>query len=162
MASWTVDATRGALGGLVATWLMDLVTTGLVEGQSAESKRREEAARPNGKGAVENLVDRIEGGLGLELDGQQRAAAAQIVHFGLGVVPGALYGVIRRRLPLIGAGRGVLFGVLLWAVNDEYLNTTLGLAGPYEDYPADAHWRGLVGHAVLGATTDTVIEALRG
>ena len=51
-------ALRGGIGGLVGTWLMDLVTTGLLEAQSEESKRQEDAARPNGKSSVANLVDR--------------------------------------------------------------------------------------------------------
>jgi uncharacterized membrane protein YagU involved in acid resistance len=158
-SSWLLDAVRGGVGGLVGTLLMDLVTTGLLEGQSAESKRQEDAARPNGKSSVANLVDRIDAQYGLKLDDRQLAAAAQVVHFGLGVVPGAAYGVLRRRVPLLGAGRGLLYGLALWAVNDEYLNTTFGLAGPVEAYPPEAHWRGLVGHVVLGAATDTVIDA---
>jgi hypothetical protein len=160
--SWAADAIRGGLGGLVGTWLMDLVTTGLLEGQSEDSKRREEAARPNRKSSVENLVDRIDVGLDLRLTDSGRAAAAQVIHFGLGVVPGALYAVLRRRMPFLGAGRGVMFGTLLWALDDEYLNTALGLAGPFEAYPAEAHFRGLVGHVVLGATTEAVIDVLGG
>jgi hypothetical protein len=147
--SWTADAIRGGLGGFVGTWLMDLVTTGLLEGQPEDSKRREEAARPNRKSSVENLVDRIDAGFDLGLSDPNLAAAAQVIHFGLGV-PGALFAVLRRRAPLLGAGRGLMFGTFLWALDDEYLNTALGLAGPFDAYPADAHWRGLVGHAVLG------------
>jgi hypothetical protein len=150
---WIADATRGGLGGFVGTWLMDLVTTGLLEGQSEESKRREETARPHGKPSVANLVDRIDVSLGLGLGDTHRATAAQVIHFGLGVLPGALYGALRHRVPVLGAGRGLLFGGLLWALNDEYLNTALGLAGRFDAYPAEAHWRGLVGHTVLGATT---------
>jgi hypothetical protein len=153
---------RGALAGAAATWLMDLVTTGLLEGQSEETTAREEAARPNGKGAVENLVGLIEARSGLTLDEAQRSQLAQAIHFGLGIAPGALYALVRRRLPLIGAGHGLLYGLLLWALNDEYLNTKLGLAGSFEAYPLDTHWRGLVGHAVLGVATDVGIDLLRG
>ena len=158
--SWTADAARGGLGGLVGTWLMDLVTSGMLEGQSEDSRRREDAARPNGSSSVANLVDRLDGQLGLDLDDSQRAIAAQIVHFGLGVVPGAAYAVLRRRVPFVAAGRGLLYGVTLWAVNDEYLNTALGLAGPFDAYPLETHWRGLIGHAVLGVATDTAIDVL--
>lgn len=160
--SWVGGAAKGGLGGFIGTWLMDLVTTGLLEGQSEESKRREEAARPNGKGSIANLVDRIDTGLDLGLGDSGRATAAQVIHFGLGVVPGALYGGLRHRVPMLGAGRGLVFGAVLWAVNDEYLNTALRLAGPFDAYPAEAHWRGLIGHVVLGASTDVVIDLLRG
>lgn len=155
-------ALRGAVAGTAATWLMDLVTTGLLEGQSAAAKAREEAARPNGKGAVENLVGQLEARFRLSLDERQRSLLMQVIHFGLGAGPGAAYAILRRRVPLLAAGNGLVYGVLLWAVNDEYLNTALGFAGPFEAYPLETHWRGLVGHAVLGVATDVGIDVLGG
>jgi hypothetical protein len=141
---------------------MDLVTTGLLEAQSAETTRREEAARPDGKGSVESLVDRIEAITGWSLTGSQRAAAMQGIHFGLGICPGAH----RSRAGLGGrrrtARRGLVYGVLLWAVNDEYLNTKLGLAAPFAAYPLETHWRGFVGHVVLGMATDAGVDILGG
>ncbi len=160
--SWLADAARGAVAGAVGTWLMDLVTTGLLEGQSQETKQREEAARPNGKGSVENLVDRIETMSGRPLDETQRSMLMQGIHFGLGVAPGAVYAVLRDRVPLVRAGRGLLYGLLLWAVNDEYANSALGLAAPFDAYPLETHWRGLIGHAVLGTATDSGIDLLGG
>jgi hypothetical protein len=159
---WWVDAARGAVAGAVATWVMDLATTGLFDAQSDEVTAREEAARPNGRSSIGNLIARVESMTGLRLDDTQRALAEQAVHYGLGIGPGALYGILRDRVPLVGAGRGLLYGLALFVVNDEYLNTRLGLAGPYEAYPVETHWRGLVGHAVLGATTDTGIDLLGG
>lgn len=153
---------RGALAGAVGTWVMDLVTTGLYDAQSEEANRREAAAHPNGKGSVENLLGRIEAVLGVELDEPQRARAVEGLHYGLGVAPAVLYALLRKRVPLVGAGRGVVYGILLWAVNDEWMNTTLGLAGPYDAYPIEAHWRGLVGHVALGVTTDTALDLLAG
>ena len=158
--SWRVDAVRGAIAGGVATWFMDLVTTGMLDGQSRAVNAREAAAQPNGKSSVANLVDRVQALTGLRLTGKARQAAEQAVHYGLGIVPGAIYGVLRPRLRAIGAARGVLFGLTLFAVNDELLNTKLGLAGPISAYPAETHLRGLVGHAVLGATTDTGLSLL--
>jgi hypothetical protein len=42
------DALRGALAGAAATWLMDLVTTGMYAIQAPDVTRREDAAQPNG------------------------------------------------------------------------------------------------------------------
>jgi hypothetical protein len=151
---------RGAFAGAVATWFMDLSTTGFLQGQSRDVAAREEAARPNGKGSVENLVDRIEGMSGLQLDARRRALLAQAIHYGLGVAPGAVYVAMRRHVPLLGAGGGLLYGAALFLVNDEWLNTQLGLAGPPEAYPLETHLRGLVGHLVLGAVTDSVADLL--
>ena len=70
--------------------------------------------------------------------------------------------MLRNRLPLVGAGRGILFGLTLFAVNDELMNTALGLAGPPGAYPLETHWRGLVGHVVLGVATDAGVSVLGG
>lgn len=48
----------------------------------------------------------------------------------------------------------------LTVVNDEILAPVLGLASGLTHYPWQAHARGLVGHLVLGATTDTVLDVL--
>lgn len=160
--SWAADLIRGAVAGAVATWVMDLVTTGMLERQPPEVTAREEAARPNGKSALANLVDRIEQRFGLSLDERQQSTLIQVIHYGLGIVPGAVYGVLRRRLPIVGAKRGLLYGITLWAVNDEFVNSALGLAGPFGAYPVETHLRGLVGHAVLGLVTDAGIDVLGG
>jgi hypothetical protein len=56
----------------------------------------------------------------------------------------------------------MVYGFLLWAINDEYLATRLGIAAPPEAYPPETHLRGLVGHLVLGVVTDTGIDVLGG
>src|SRR5215217_3355541 len=105
-------------------------------------------------------ADAVRGGAasGRSLSNVQRSTLTQAVHFGLGVGPGVLYSALRRRIPFVGGGRGLVYGLLLWAVNDEYLNTRLGLAGPADAYPVETHWRGLVGHVVLGMATDSGID----
>jgi hypothetical protein len=39
---------------------------------------------------------------------------------------------LRSRLPLVRAARGLVYGTALWAVNDEYLNSALGLSAPFD------------------------------
>jgi uncharacterized membrane protein YagU involved in acid resistance len=155
-------AIRGAAAGAAATWVMDLVTTGYLSEQPEEARQQEEAAQPNGQSSVANLLDRIEGRTGLTIAASDRGMASQVMHYGLGIVPAAVYGVIRERVPLVGSARGLLFGMLVFALMDEYLNTQLGLSGPPEAYPAEAHLRGAIGHAVYGLATDTAIELLGG
>ena len=156
------DLTRGALAGAAGTWVMDMVTTGVASGQSKPSQVAEAAARPNGKSSVDNLVDRATAALGISLTEEQRPKVVQAVHYGLGVAPGALYAVLRKRLPVAGALNGLVYGALLFGLNDEWLNTTLGLAGPPDAYPVETHARGLVGHLALGVTTDAVLAVLPG
>jgi hypothetical protein len=151
---------RGAIGGAIGTWVMDQVTTSLLSQESEADKQQETTAQPNGQSSTMNLVDLLSANLGIELDQSQRSRASTAAHWALGIVPGALYGALRGRVPLVGAANGMLFGALVFALNDEYANTALGLSGPPEAYPPSTHARGLVGHLVLGATIDTVCDVL--
>jgi uncharacterized membrane protein YagU involved in acid resistance len=156
------DAVRGAIAGAVATWAMDLITTAMYEAQAPEVTKQEEAAQPNGKSSVANLVDRIEAETGIVSPADRRPQIEYGIHYALGILPGAAYGVIRRYVPFVRLARGLAYGLVLFVVNDEFLNTKLGLAGPPEAYPIESHLRGAVGHAVLGVTTETGIQLLGG
>jgi hypothetical protein len=151
---------RGAVSGGIATWVMDVVTTRVQNRQSKADAQREAAARPNGQSSVANLIDLAAAQLGVALNQRQRDAVITVTHYLLGVLPGAGYAVLRGRVPMLGAGRGLVFGIVLWAVNDEWLNTALGTAGPPGAYPLSSHIRGLIGHAALGVATDVGIDVL--
>ncbi len=151
---------RGAVAGGVATWVMDVVTTYVQSFQSPADKEREQAAWPHGQPSVDNLVDLAHSLVNAKPDRGQKAAAATITHYALGILPGAGYAVLRRHVPLLGAGRGLAYGLLLWAVNDELLNTALGVSGRPDAYPASSHVRGLIGHVALGVATDVGIDLL--
>lgn len=156
------DLTRGAIAGAAGTWVMDMVTTGIVMGQSKEAAEAEKAAWPNDKPSVENLVDLASERTGITIPEEQRPTVVNAVHYALGAVPGAAYAVLRKRLPVAGPINGLVYGALLFAVNDELLNTALGLSGPPAAYPVETHLRGLVGHLALGVTTDAVLALTPG
>lgn len=156
------DLLRGAIAGGIATWTMDQVTSGMLAGQAADVTAAEQAASPRGQSAVANLVDRIDQSLGLDLSKAAKANAAQAIHYGLGVAPGALYAVALRHSSKPGIGQGLVVGLGLWLVNDEYLNARLGLSGTWDSYPIETHLRGAVGHAVLGVATHAAIRVLGG
>ena len=162
MSGLVRDAVRGAIAGAAATWLMDVVTTRLYEGQASSVTEREQAAQPNGKGSVANMVDRFEDATGISISARSRPIVENAVHYLLGVAPGAVYGVVRRRLPAARLWDGAAYGLVIFALNDEYLNTRLGFAGPYSAYPIETHLRGLAGHAALGMGTETGIRLLGG
>jgi uncharacterized membrane protein YagU involved in acid resistance len=150
----------GAIAGTAATWLMDTVTKVVQKLQPPDDAERERAAWPNDQPSVVNLVDLVADRLAIRLDGRSRPTAASVAHYALGAVPGAAYAVLRDRIPAVGAGHGLLYGALLWAVNDEYLNARLGLAAPPAAYPLMTHVRGLTGHLALGVGTDVGIHIL--
>jgi len=156
------DAVRGAIAGAAATWAMDQFTTVMHAAQAPEVTKQEEAARPNGKGSVTNMIDRFEAETGMSVPPERRPLVEMGMHYALGAIPGAIYGVLRKWVPFARLGSGVAYGLLLFAANDEYANTKLGLAGPARAYPPETHLRGLAGHAVLGVGTETGIQLLGG
>lgn len=156
------NAIRGAIAGVAATWAMDRITTVLYDVQAPEVTELEAAARPNGKGSVANLVDRVSARTGIAVPPERRPMVESLLHYALGAVPGAIYGVLRRWVPFARIGAGLGYGLALFVANDEYANTKLGLAGPISAYPAETHFRGLAGHAVLGVATESGIQLLGG
>ncbi|MBD0274353.1 MAG: hypothetical protein ICV73_20770 [Acetobacteraceae bacterium] len=82
------------------------------------------------------------------------------VHYGLGMVMGAAYAALRQRVGAVGAGRGVPFGLAMFALQDEGLNTLLGTGGPPGRYPWQTHARGAAAHALFGFVTDAVLRLL--
>ena len=156
------DALRGAIAGAAATWAMDQVTTVMLALQAPDVTAREEAARLRGKSPVTNLVDKVEAGTGLTVPPARRPMVEMAVHYALGIIPGAIYGVARRWIPFARLGNGLAFGLAIFAVNDELLNTKLGLASEPAAYPFETHVRGFAGHAILGVTTESAIQVLGG
>src|SRR5436190_2153000 len=71
------DALGGAIAGADATWAMDQVTTLLYLGHARDVTEQEEAAQPNGKSSVANLVDRIQAMTGIRVPERRRALVQQ-------------------------------------------------------------------------------------
>lgn len=76
-----------------------------------------------------------------------------------GVLPAALYGVLRARVPALGAGRGAAYG-LAGFVGDLVGSPAAGLAAAPRRYPWRAHARSLAAHLVYGVVTEAVWRAL--
>ena len=55
--------------------------------------------------------------------------------------------------------RGVVLGVGMFLVEDEFLNTVMGTAAEPRKYPWQAHARGLITHLVLGVVTEAALSA---
>ncbi len=77
-----------------------------------------------------------------------------------GLGPGALYAHRRRQYPWLGTGRGALYGLGLFVVNDELGTRLLGIAGRQRSYPWRSDVRGLIGHVVLGVVTEATLNAM--
>jgi hypothetical protein len=157
---WARDALMGAIAGAAGVWVMDRVGWFLYRREDPASIQQERAARVEGKDPAHVVAGKAAGALRITLSPPQPHPAGMAVHYGLGVVPGMLYGPLRHRVGGLRAGRGLLYGLGLFLLNDELLNPVLGLASGPTAYPWQAHARGLAAHLALGATTDAALDAL--
>lgn len=153
------DMTHGAVAGIVGTVVMGEASSLLYRFEAPEKKQQEEEIR--NEPPYQTMARRITRDLlNLQLSDEDLALAGQALHWGYGATWGALYGVLRRRVPLLGAAAGAPFGVLFFLIGDEALNTGLKLTPPPQAYPIDAHVRGLVAHLVYTAVAEATISAL--
>lgn len=153
------DALVGAAAGLAGTWLMDQVTTYLYERESDRAREDEDRAR-GGRTAYGIAAERIAEAVGNPLSDEQRTRAGTMVHWTLGATAGALYAILRGRLPGADLAGGLAFGTAFWLVMDEGANTLLGLTPPPQAFPLETHARGMAGHLVLGAATETILRGV--
>lgn len=156
------DALKGAVAGAVGVWVMDRVGNDLMSMQGKQATKQEEAAMIDGKQAPQLAAQKAANLAGIELNKQQNEQAGQVVHYLMGIIPGALYGAFRHRVPALGAGSGLVYGSALFVALDEMVNPVLGLSSEPTAYPWQTHARGFVSHLVLASVTNTVINALDG
>lgn len=153
------DAVHGTVAGIVGTVVMEQAGALLYRFEKPEKKKQEEAIRK--ESPYDTMARRItEDLLHIKLGDEDRAMLGQLLHWGYGAGWGALYGVLRNRLPALRAVAGVPFGILFFLIGDEALNTFLKLTPPPQAYPIDAHVRGLVAHIVYTAVAEETIRAL--
>jgi hypothetical protein len=153
-----LDALAGAIAGAAAVWVMDRVDWFNYRRalENPRTRRRTQQARPRGMDPAHVVAAETADKAGAVLTPRQLDMAGLAVHYGLGIVPGALYGALRGRVDYLDAGRGGLFGLGLFLVQDEGINTAAGLSGRPQAYPWTAHARGLVAHLVYGLVTDVL------
>jgi hypothetical protein len=156
------DTLKGAVAGGIAVWVMEQVDWFMYNHESAEARRRTQRVRPRGMDPAHVMANRIAHAVGTGLSPPQPHPAGIAIHYALGIAPGALYGALQDRIPGLGVGRGALFGLGLFLVHDEFLNTKAGLSARPSRYPWQAHVRGLVAHLVYGVVTDTLLRILKG
>ncbi len=154
------DMVKGAVAGAVGVWALDKVTWYMWDREDPAALQQEREARPGGMDPAHVMANRAAEAMGTELTPKQPHPAGIGVHYGLGIVPGAAYGVLRHRVPAVTAAGGMLYGLGLFLMQDEGLNPLLGTSGKPMEYPWQAHARGLVGHLVLGAVTHVTLELL--
>lgn len=155
------DTLIGAAAGAIGVWALDKVSTYMYAHERDELKQREQAARPNGASPSMAFAEQISDNLRLDPDEEQLAKASMTIHYMLGIAPGAVYSILWHRSKFIGSTYGAAYGLMLFLMMDEAVNTALGTTDVPQKFPKQAHLRGLVSHLALGVVTDVVIRAFR-
>lgn len=155
--SLMTDLLIGAAAGAVASWVMTKFDSAMYEHADEQTRARTTAARPFGQPPARVAVMKAAGAADRPLSPEQVERYGQAVHYGLGVMPAMAYAALYDRVPALSAGRGSLFGLAVFLMQDEVLNSGLGLGGRPRDYPWQAHARGLVAHIVFGMVTDAIV-----
>jgi uncharacterized membrane protein YagU involved in acid resistance len=131
--------------------------------ETAEEVRPKQIARaakdaPTTVKAAERVAEKV---LQTELPDEVKPVAGEVVHYGMGIFSGAIYGALAEFLPIVRAGNGLVFGVVLWLLADETAVSAVGLAKRPSAYPPSTHAYALSSHLVYGFVTETVRRILR-
>lgn len=164
-SSMVTDALIGAAAGAAAVWIMDRIDNFNFDHADPEARARTKAVRPGGMDPAHVAANTAAEAVGAELEPRDDNAAGMAVHYALGMMPGVVYGALRREIPALTTGAGTLYGLGLFLLQDEGVNAATGLSAQPDEYPWQAHARGLVGHLGYGAALDATLnltDSLRG
>jgi hypothetical protein len=156
------DTLKGAVAGGIAVWVMEQVDWYMYKHEDPAARQRTQRVRPDGMDPAHVMANKVAGAFGTDLSPRQPHPAGIAMHYMFGIAPGALYGALQDRVPGLGVGRGALFGLGMFLIQDELANAASGLSARPSQYPWQAHARGLVAHLIYGVVTDTLLRILKG
>ena len=149
-------AIGSALAGLGATLFMEHASTALYDRQSAASRQREVELRK--EMPTTTLVRKVAGALGSELDDARAERLGMVAHYAFGAAGGP-QALLLRRFGLSPLQAGLSVATAMEVFVDEGVNTVLGLTAPPQQWPWQAHARGVAAHAVYGVTLGLLLAA---
>ena len=158
--STLVMALAGAAAGAFGVWALDRVDWFLWDHEDPKARTQTKAVRPGGEPPAQALVTRSEEATGTVLSPEAHETISQAVHYAIGIAPAVGYALLRDKLPGTGTARGALYGAGLFLMQDEVLNTVTGLGAKPQQYPWQAHARGLVAHTVYGIATELALNLI--
>lgn len=160
MAPRTVglDWAIALIAGYIATKVTDGAQRALWRATPESEKAREpETLHPSSaKSAAHLLCERC----GITPTEPRLRLFKKIIHYGLGVGWGSVYGLLRRESDMSARGAGIAAGASMSLIVDEALNPMFGITPPARAYPASAHVRGLLTHLVYGFALAVAAEGM--
>jgi hypothetical protein len=153
------QALFGAIGGAAGTFVLGKVMGLGAKLQSPEDQWIErELKREAPTEALARKAARA--GLGVELSRQEKQQLGQAVHWGYGITWGAIYGMMRTRVPVASKMAGLPFGVAFGFLGSGVLLPAFKLTPPATEFPLSSHINGLVSHYAYTATVEGVCAGL--
>jgi len=92
---------------------------------------------------------------------QQIPYVSLLMHFGFSITFALAYQVLGRRMPILRAGQGTLFGLGVWGAYHAVLMPMMGTIPSVKDQPIDEHVSEILGHMIWMWSVDR-IEASMG
>lgn len=153
-ADWAI----ALAAGYVATKLTDQAQRALWQATPESEKAREPQTQDgsSARSAARLLCEWC----GFEPTDQRLRRLKKVVHYGLGLGWGSVYGFLRRRDGMSPLAAGIATGSSLSIIIDEGLNPVLGITPPPKAYPPSSHARGLATHLVYGLAVAVTAEGL--
>ena len=171
-----LGAAAGALGGLVASWMM-VRFNHLMAPDSGRSDKpgdphahRRGTATPNDTdgtipdepGSMQAAAAIAEPVLGRPLTVAEKEIGGPILHYLFGATVGALYGAAAETDRSVTRAAGIPYGIAVWLLADEIGMHAAGFATKPTDYPLSRHAAALATHLVFGTSVETVRRLMRG
>jgi len=99
-------------------------------------------------------------GLGIELSSKRKQLLGNVIRWGYGISWGAIYALMRNRVPGAAKVAGLPFGVVFGLFGPAFLLPAFGLTPSAREFPISTHVRGLLSHYAYAATVEGVITGL--
>lgn len=156
---------KGSVAGVAASVALDQLDWYMWNNLDPETREKTRSVRPERLDPGHVIARKVARAMGTDIepkgpDNQHPAGVA--VHFALGMGPALAYAAMRDRTPALAAGGGTLFGLGLFLVHDEGLNTITGTGAKPQEYPWQAHARGLIAHLVYGLVLEGTMRMIDG
>ncbi|MDP9415433.1 MAG: DUF1440 domain-containing protein [Pseudomonadota bacterium] len=151
-------ALMGAAAGAAGTFALDRTDWLMWNHEDEQAKAQTNSVRPYGEPPAHVTAHKAEEILGVEPTPEQHEIAGVAIHYNIGIGPAIVYALVRDKLPIKGIPRGLLYGLGIFAVQDEILNSASGLGANLKKYPWQAHARGLFSHLAYGVATELMLN----
>jgi uncharacterized membrane protein YagU involved in acid resistance len=97
----------------------------------------------------------------VQLEGDRKEKAGEVVHWSYGITWGALYGALHGLLPQTGRHFGLGFGLGLFLFGDVLLLPTLRLLPPAHKLPLPKNLSAIAAHLAYGSAAEGTYRLFR-